>query len=138
MMYICAWQAAPLQPVAWISSMITAAADRRQPAAAIFLGDQGGEKAGLGQRGDELGRIFALAVERAANIRRKVGAQRAHRAADLGELLVGWCCGIGHLEPAWVTARRSYQRARTQILPRRRPRLNQILHCHCPRKRTIQ
>ena len=31
MVYICAWQAAPLQPAAWISSMIAAAADMVSP-----------------------------------------------------------------------------------------------------------
>ena len=50
MMYICAWQAAPLQPSAWMVSRIAAAADKRQAGAAVFLGDQGGEVAGLGQR----------------------------------------------------------------------------------------
>ena len=87
MMYICAWQAEPLQPLAWISSMITAAAVRLSAGAAIFLGDQGGEEAGLGQRPDEGGRIFALAIERAPVFAREVGAQRADRAADFGELL---------------------------------------------------
>ena len=31
MVYICAWQAAPLPPDAWISSMIAAAADSGSP-----------------------------------------------------------------------------------------------------------
>ena len=31
MVYICAWQAAPLQPQAWISSMIAAAAAMVSP-----------------------------------------------------------------------------------------------------------
>ena len=31
MVYICAWQAAPLQPDAWISSRIAAAADIGSP-----------------------------------------------------------------------------------------------------------
>ena len=32
MMYICAWQAAPLQPSAWTVSRIAAAADSGRPA----------------------------------------------------------------------------------------------------------
>jgi hypothetical protein len=32
MVYICAWQAAPLQPARWISSRIAAAPERGSPA----------------------------------------------------------------------------------------------------------
>ena len=65
MVYICAWQAAPLQPAAWISSMIAAAARMVSPEPPYSIRDQRGQKPGLGQRGDEFGRIGALAVERA-------------------------------------------------------------------------
>jgi hypothetical protein len=40
MMYICAWQAAPLQPWRWISSRIAAAAESAEAGAAELLGDQ--------------------------------------------------------------------------------------------------
>ena len=52
-----------------------------QPAAAVLFGDQGGEKAGLGQRRDEFVRIGALAIERRASTRREMcdAQQRAHR-----------------------------------------------------------
>ncbi len=49
-----------------------------EPAAAVFFGDQRGEIAGLGERGDELGRIGALAIERAPVFAGKLGAERAH------------------------------------------------------------
>ena len=65
-----------------------------EPAAAVFLGDQRGEKAGLGQRVDELGRIGALAVELAPVFAGKVRAQRAHRLADAGDLLAVACIAI--------------------------------------------
>ncbi len=55
---------------------------QRQPAAAVFLRDQRGEEARLGQRRDEFGRIAALAVERAPVLAGKFRAQRAHRFAD--------------------------------------------------------
>ena len=71
---------------AWISSMIAAARRQRQPAAAVFLRDQRGEEAGLGQRRDELGRIGALAVELAPVFAGKAGAERAHRGPDRREI----------------------------------------------------
>ena len=56
-----------------------------EPAAAVFFRDQRGEIAGFGQRGDEFGRIGALAVERAPIFAGKLGAQRAHAGfADVG------------------------------------------------------
>ena len=51
---------------------------QRQAGAAIFLGDQRGEVAGLGQRADELGGIAALAGPACASIRRGSG-RRAWR-----------------------------------------------------------
>ena len=82
MMYIWAWQAEPLQPLAWISSMITAAAvmqaERRSR---HLLGDQSGEESSLGQRPDEGRRIFALAMTR-ANIRRGNRRTGRDRAAE--------------------------------------------------------
>ena len=74
MVYICAWQAAPLPPEAWISSMIAAAADEREPAAAVFLGNERREESRLGQRRDEFVGIAAVAVERAPVFAGKVGA----------------------------------------------------------------
>ena len=84
MMYICAWQAAPLPPAACTSSRIAAAALIVEPAAAVFFRNERGEIAGLGQRGDEFGRIGALAVERAPIFAGELGAQRAHAVADVG------------------------------------------------------
>ena len=55
-----------------------------EPAAAVFFRDQRGEIAGLGQRGDEVLRIGALAVERAPVFAGELGAQRAHALADVG------------------------------------------------------
>jgi len=60
-----------------------------KPGPAILFRDQYGEEAGLGQRGHELGRIFALAIERAPVLAGKPRAQLAHRLADFGEGLVG-------------------------------------------------
>ena len=64
----------------------------RQPAAAVLFRDERGEIAGLGQRRDEVGRIGALAVERAPVFAGKLGAQRAHAVADVGVVFgVGGC-----------------------------------------------
>ena len=84
MMYIWAWQAAPLQPSAWMVSRIAAAAGERQAGAAVFLRDQRGEIAGLGERGDELGGIAALGIQLAPVFAGKAGAELAHFLADLG------------------------------------------------------
>ena len=56
-----------------------------EPAAAVFFRDERGEIAGFGQRRDEFGRIGALAVERAPVFAGKLGAQRAHAVADVGD-----------------------------------------------------
>ena len=58
----------------------------REPAAAVFLGDQRGEEAGLRQRIDEVDRIGALAIEVAPVLAGEAGAQRPHRGADAGDL----------------------------------------------------
>jgi hypothetical protein len=55
-----------------------------QPAAAKLFGDERGEIAGFSERTHELGRIGALAVERAPVFAGELGAQRAHRLADVG------------------------------------------------------
>ena len=65
----------------------------RQPGAAIFLGDQGREIAGLGQRIDELGRIGHLAVELAPVFAGELGAELRDRVADIGEFVVLFVCG---------------------------------------------
>ena len=62
--------------------MIAAAALHGESAAAVFFRDQRGEKAGLGQSGDEFFRIGALAIERPPIFAGKIRAQRAHRVAD--------------------------------------------------------
>ena len=56
-----------------------------KPAAAIVFRDQCGEVAGFGERGDEVARIGAFAVERAPVFAGKFGAQRADAGADVGE-----------------------------------------------------
>ena len=58
-----------------------------QPAAAVFLRDQRGQEPGVGERGDEFGRIGALAVERAPILAGEPGAERANGLADLRELV---------------------------------------------------
>src|SRR5262249_58445282 len=60
----------------------------REPAAAVLLRDQRGQKARLGERRHEFVRIGALAVELAPVFAGKIGAQRAHRLADGGEVVV--------------------------------------------------
>ena len=85
MVYIWAWQAAPLQPDAWISSMMAAGGIHGEPAAAVLVRDQRGEEARLGERRDELGRITALAVELAPIFAGKLGAERAHRLRGLAQ-----------------------------------------------------
>src|SRR5262249_19572589 len=68
-----------------------------QPAAAIFLRDQRGEKTRLRERRHELGRIGALAVEVAPIFAGKLGAKGANGLADLREVLVrGTTLGLGH------------------------------------------
>src|SRR5258708_10212065 len=57
-----------------------------QPAAAILFRNEGCEKAGLGQGGDEFFRISALAIERPPILAGKTGAQRAHRLANRSEV----------------------------------------------------
>ena len=57
-----------------------------QAAAAIFLGDERGEKSGLGQRRDEFLRVSALAVERAPIFAGKIRAERTHGLADRREV----------------------------------------------------
>jgi hypothetical protein len=57
-----------------------------EPAAAVFLRNERGEKAGLGQRGHEFARIAALAVELAPIFAGEFCAQRPHRGADLDKL----------------------------------------------------
>ena len=112
MVYICAWQAAPLQPDAWISSMIAAAARHGQSAAAVFFGDQGGEKAGLGQSGDEFFRIGAFAVELPPVFAGEIRAQRAHGIADRCEV-GGFGHGVTSARPLLMaTTSRSTTRAR--------------------------
>ena len=93
MMYIWAWQAAPLPPARWISSRIAAAADKRQAGAAILLGNQRREIAGIGERLDEFARIGGVAIELAPVLRREGGAQLAHLLADIGVRI-----GVGRLD----------------------------------------
>ena len=66
---------------------------QRQPGAAIFLGDQHREIAGLGQRVDELGRIGPLAVELAPVFAGELGAELGDRVADVGMFVLLFVCG---------------------------------------------
>src|SRR5262249_17432032 len=56
-----------------------------EAAAAVFLGDERGEKSGFGQRLHELGRVGALAIECAPILGREFSAQRSHGTADLAD-----------------------------------------------------
>ena len=58
-----------------------------QAAAAVFLRDQRGQEPGVGERADELGRVGALAVERAPIFTGEPGAERANGFADLRKLV---------------------------------------------------
>ena len=84
MMYICAWQAAPLQPVGVDGLEDVGGGAEAEPGAAVFLGDEHAEVAGLGERADELGGIGALGVEAAPILAGKLGAQAGDGVADLG------------------------------------------------------
>ena len=57
-----------------------------QAAAAVLFRNESGEKAGFGQRRDELGRIGALAIEPPPIFAGEIGAQCPHRFADRGEI----------------------------------------------------
>ena len=57
---------------------------QRQAGAAVFLGDQRGEIAGLGEGADELGGIGAVAVQLAPVLAGETGAEFRHFDADLG------------------------------------------------------
>src|SRR5580698_1430163 len=57
-----------------------------EAAAAIFFGNESGEKSGLGQRRDELFRIGSLTVDPAPVLAGKIRAQRTHRLADRSEV----------------------------------------------------
>ena len=56
-----------------------------ESAAAVLLGDQDAEEAGLGQGAHELGRIGALPIQGAPIDAREPGAERFYRGADVGE-----------------------------------------------------
>ena len=107
MVYICAWQAPPLQPERWISSSTAAAAAEPQARAAVFLRDQHRQEPGLGQGGDELGRILPLAVQGAPIVAGEPRAQPAHRLADFGKVLVGV---LGHHRSACSATRKAGDR----------------------------
>src|SRR5262249_14746136 len=59
-----------------------------EPAASIFLGDEGSEVAGFCQRGHELSRIGSLPIERPPIFAGKLGAERAHAVANIGKFIV--------------------------------------------------
>ncbi len=90
--YIWAWQPPPLQPARWISSRIAAAAASLQARAAIFLGDQHREVAGLRQCIDEALRDRPSRGRACASIRRELRAQFGNGVADIGISLAVWCC----------------------------------------------
>ena len=62
---------------------------QRQAGAAVFLGDQRAEVAGLGQRAHELGGIGALLVQLAPVLAGEAGAELRDLLADFG-MRVGW------------------------------------------------
>ena len=62
---------------------------QRQAGAAVLLGDQCGEIAGLGQRVDELGRIGAVAIQLAPVFAGEAGAELGDFGADLGVRIGG-------------------------------------------------
>ena len=93
MVYICAWQAPPLQPARWISSRIAAAADSGSPAPPYSSGISADEVAGLGQRIDELRRIGPLAVELAPVLAGEAGAELCDGVADVVEFVLLFLCG---------------------------------------------
>ncbi len=68
----------------------------REPAAAVFLRDEGCEIAGLGQGGDEFFRIGPLAIQRAPVFAGEFGAKRAHALADVGEAVVVFQRSLTH------------------------------------------
>ena len=56
---------------------------RAQPAAAIGLGDENGEKTGIGQRLDELARISPLPVQLTPIVSGKLAAELGDGVADV-------------------------------------------------------
>ena len=75
-----------------------------QPGAAIFLGDQHREIAGLRQRIDEGGGVGHLAVELAPVFAGELGAELGDRVADVGMFV--WCA----LDSHWNSGGRSSAR----------------------------
>src|SRR5688500_18175007 len=72
-----------------------------EPAAAVLLRDQRGEKTRLGERLNEFGWIDAIAVQSSPILARKAGAQRPHRLADRRE--VGITHGRTSARPLFMT-----------------------------------
>ena len=83
MLYIWPCTAPELPPERLISSMITVAAVRPRPGAAVLLGNHRGQPAGLHQRIDELLRVGLLLVDLAEVLVGELAAQVAHGVADL-------------------------------------------------------
>ena len=107
MVYICAWHAAALHGLSWIVSSTAHGGGQRQAGAAVLLGDQGGEVAGLGEGFDELGRVGRLVVELHPVLIGKPLADAPHPLADVAPAGVegqgDGHRGIAHAEaPAWI------------------------------------
>src|SRR5262249_5905280 len=58
------------------------------PTTAVFFGNQRGKVTRFRQRGDEFGRITAVAIQRAPVFSGKLGAKRAHTIPNVGKLVV--------------------------------------------------
>ncbi len=84
MMYIWAWQAPALQPQAWISSSVAAAALNGNPRPPYSSGISAASKPALVSAAHEFGGIGFLVVELAPVAAGKIGADASHEIPDLG------------------------------------------------------
>ena len=83
MMYIWPWQAPELPPGAVDLFQDDRRLGEAEARAAVFLGNQRGEPAGLGQRLDERFRIAALLVDLAEVVRGEMRAEIPDRVAHV-------------------------------------------------------
>ena len=84
MMYICAWQAAPLQPSDCTVSRIAAAAESGRPEPPYSSGISTERYPASVSARDELGRVAAHLVQLAPVFAGEPGAEFAHFLADFG------------------------------------------------------
>ena len=85
MMYICAWPGLATAAAGVDLLQDHGRGAQRQAGAAVFLGDQRAEEAGLGQLVDELGRIAAAVLELAPVFAGKALADLPHGIAQFGK-----------------------------------------------------